>query len=238
RRLLDVQALDTKIDQATHRRGHVEAAVRLARLTEQREAALEAAAAADAELSDIRRELTRAEDDVEKVKARRIRDQGRLDQGSGGAKELVALQHEVEALDRRMSDLEDAELEVMERVDSAAEVAGLARAVTERVDRELEAVGVEVAAAYAEIDGEVAGVRSERERAAAGLDGPLVALYERLRASRGGVGAAQLRGKRCEGCRLELTPADLEHIRAASPDEVIRCEECGRILVRMEDSGL
>ena len=68
----------------------------------------------------------------------------------------------------------------------------------------------------------------------AGLDAGLVALYERLRGQLGGSGAAALRGSRCEGCRLELNPLDLEQIRARPVDAVVRCEECGRILVRTD----
>ncbi|MDR1295484.1 MAG: C4-type zinc ribbon domain-containing protein, partial [Bifidobacteriaceae bacterium] len=103
---------------------------------------------------------------------------------------------------------------------------------------EIARVQLEVEAAYGGIDAEMAGLREQRAAAVDGLDAGLVALYERLRVSRGGLAAAPLRAKRCEGCRLVVNPADLEYIRAASPDEVIRCEECGRILVRLEDSGL
>jgi predicted nucleic acid-binding Zn-ribbon protein len=237
-RLLDVQAIDTRIDRAVWRREHLEAAARLAELREQRQRAGESLAMAVAELGDVQRELAREEAEVEKVKARRQRDQTLLDAGAGGAKELVALQHELEALGRRLSDVEDAQLEIMERVDAAERLADAARAVVEALDRNIGEVGAQVDAAYAEIDAEVAALRGERSAAAEGLDAALVTLYERIRASRGGVGAAALRARRCEGCSLVLNPADLEHIRVASPDEVIRCEECGRILVRVEDSGL
>ena len=66
----------------------------------------------------------------------------------------------------------------------------------------------------------------------------LLALYDRIRASSGGVGAAALQHGRCEGCRLSLSPVALNAIRAAAPDAVLRCEECSRILVRVPDSGL
>jgi predicted nucleic acid-binding Zn-ribbon protein len=37
---------------------------------------------------------------------------------------------------------------------------------------------------------------------------------------------------------VRFPDAELAVIRAAAEDEVIRCEECQRILVRTEDSGL
>ena len=92
-------------------------------------------------------------------------------------------------------------------------------------------------AELAEIDSEVAAVTAQREQAAAGLDAGLVALYERIREQQSGLGAAALRGRRCEGCRLELNPTDLERIRTAPADEVVRCEECRRILVRVPESA-
>jgi predicted nucleic acid-binding Zn-ribbon protein len=238
RRLLDVQGFDTAMDRATHRREHLEAAVQLQSLNEQEAGARESLAAVRAELGDVQRELARAEEDAAKVKARRERDRGRLDDGAGGAKELVALQHEVEALDRRLVALEDTQLEIMERAEAASKLVETAQAVVERLAQEVSRVGAQVTQSYGEIDTEIEGLRKERTAAAAGLDQALMALYERLRSNRGGIAAAQLRAKRCEGCRLQLTPADLEYIRAASPDELIRCEECGRILVRTEDSGL
>ena len=88
----------------------------------------------------------------------------------------------------------------------------------------------------AAIDSESSQVSAERTRAADGIDASLLALYDRLRGQLGGVGAALLRGNRCEGCRLELNPLDLDTARSAAEDQVVRCEECGRILVRQPAS--
>jgi predicted nucleic acid-binding Zn-ribbon protein len=65
-----------------------------------------------------------------------------------------------------------------------------------------------------------------------------VALYDKLRETKNGVGAALLRARRCEGCMLDLDNAELATIRAAADDDVIRCDECSRILVRTAESGL
>ena len=83
-----------------------------------------------------------------------------------------------------------------------------------------------------------AKLNSEREPAAADIPTELLALYDRLRQNKGGVGAAALRARQCGGCRLSLDNAELAVIRKAPSDEVIRCEECQRILVRTSESGL
>ena len=73
---------------------------------------------------------------------------------------------------------------------------------------------------------------AERKVTATGVPADLLALYERIRAQKGGVGAAILRARQCTGCSLQLNAADLGVIAKAPLDEVLRCEECDRILVR------
>jgi uncharacterized protein len=187
---------------------------------------------------DVQREVAKAEADVQLVRDRAARDQARLDSGQGTAKDLQALQHEVASLARRQGELEDVELEVMER----------AEALEARV-RELEAARAELTVkvdaleaardkALADLDAEAAQVSANRANVVPGVGEDLVALYEKIRANSGGVGAAALHQRRCEGCRLELNQVDINRIRAAADDEVLRCEECRRILVRTSESGI
>jgi hypothetical protein len=88
------------------------------------------------------------------------------------------------------------------------------------------------------LDADLEQTRSARDKLAADVPPDLLALYERLRANHNGVGAAELSHGRCGGCRLELNQADLRSIAAAAEDDVVRCEECGRILVRTSASGI
>lgn len=195
--------------------------------------------AAETEESDLQREVAKAEADVEAVRARSARDQHRLDTGMvGSAKELEQLAHEIESLAKRRSDLEDVELEVMERLESAQGHLAQLRESQQGLSAQLTDVE---ASRDAELDGigkDVAFIGEQRSSLAAGLPADLLTLYAKLRADHGGVGAAALRQRRCEGCRLELTAVDLGRIKAAPPDEVMRCEECRRILVRTPEAGL
>ena len=158
--------------------------------------------------------------------------------GAVPAKELESLQHEVETLTRRQSDLEDTELEVMEQREDADSRAAAVRAETERVTAARSEAEQARDKSIAEIDAETAADTEARAALAAGLPADLLALYEKVRAASGGVGAAMMRQRRCEGCRLELMGAELRAAQAAPPDEVMRCENCRRILVRTPESGL
>ncbi|WP_240937888.1 C4-type zinc ribbon domain-containing protein [Nocardioides sp. JQ2195] len=189
-------------------------------------------------VDDLTREQKKADRDVEQVRTRRERDRGRIEQGLiSNPKDLQRMNHELESLDRRITDLEDAELEVMEKLEEAQ---------AELVRSEAEEAGVvEKLAALAATRDEKAGETgvalkaaiAAREAAVVGLPEDLLGLYERIREKQG-VGAAALRARQCGGCNMRLNAADLGVIAKAPVDDVVRCEECSRILVRTSESGL
>ena len=177
--------------------------------------------------------------DLEHVKARRVRDRQRLDTGAvGNPKDLERLQHELVALDKRIDDLEEAELDVMERLETAQKDLDQLRSRLADVDQRIATVTESRERRLVDLR-EQAGT-TERDRAARveGLPEDLLALYTRIREQKGGVGAAALRARRCGGCSLELNSAELADIAAKPAEEVVRCDECGRILVRTVESGL
>lgn len=237
-RLLDVQDHDLRLTRLDRRRQTLPEHARVSELEQRQRVIADQVVSARTIAADLTRELAKAEADVEVVRRRAARDRARLDAGQGSAKDLQALQHEVTSLAQRQAVLEDAQLEVMERLEVAQAT------VTGREDEQarLEAECAEVRAArdavLTAIDTEAAGVRRARADAAAGLPADLLALYEKIRETTGGIGAARLRSRRCEGCQMELTPVDLGRFRVAAEDAVLRCEECGRILVRTPETGL
>ncbi|CAM3799394.1 zinc ribbon domain-containing protein [Isoptericola cucumis] len=237
RRLLEVQALDTRLQQLTHQRRSHPSLATIAEL-DKRIADLHGSLVdSRTAVTDLEREVAKAEADVAQVRTRADRDQQKLDSGALSAKDSQALVSELESLARRQSVLEDAELEVMERLEAhQGSLAEVEAAHAELVAARDEAVA-ERDAAWAEIDTTGRQVATERAAAVADLDAGLVTLYDRLRGQLGGTGAAALRGGRCEGCRLELNAGDLAAVRSAAPEQVVRCEECGRILVRLDDAA-
>jgi predicted nucleic acid-binding Zn-ribbon protein len=236
--LLDLQALDTRLDQIAHRKATLPELAQLKVLDAEVSASNDDRVRARTALDDVQREITKADTDVQLVRERSGRNQARMDAGQGTAKDMQALQHEVDSLARRQSALEDIELEVMERAEGLAAEVGRLEAVctglTVRGD-ELRAVSDK---ALAELDAEVEQIGRSRADVVAGVGDDLVALYEKIRASSGGIGAAVLRQRRCEGCNLELNQVDMDTFTAAAQDEVLRCEECRRILVRTSESGV
>jgi predicted nucleic acid-binding Zn-ribbon protein len=227
------------VDQLAHRRRTLAEREELGR-TEVRLGQLrDVLVAAEAAAHDLEVEQRKAESDVEQVRTRAARDQQRLDSGSvGSPRELENLQHEIGSLARRQSDLEDIVLEIMERAEAGQQrLTDLTEQVARAEEQHTE-LAAKVGAAEADLDAEIAKLTEQREPLVATLPSDLVALYEKLRAANNGVGAAALRQHRCDGCRLELDISEINAIRAAPPDAVIRCDSCRRILVRTPQSGL
>jgi uncharacterized protein len=239
RTLLDVQTVDSRLQQLAHRKKNLPQHAELTDVTKRKTELENRRVELDTQVSDLTRDQKKADADVEQVKARRIRDQQRLDAGQvSSPRELEQLQSEIVALDRRISDLEDAELEIMEQLETLQ--SELREVTAEETDLAAKAEAVTTARdeAVGALDAEAAEATGERGRLVADVPEQLLAVYERMRAQSGGVGAAALRRRRCEGCRLELTEADLAGIRSAPEDEILRCPECNRILVRTPESGI
>ncbi|TDO44523.1 hypothetical protein EV643_11521 [Kribbella sp. VKM Ac-2527] len=237
--MLDLQDLDLQLDQVAHKRKSLPEHQALAELAGEKSVVDRELVSADTEVSDLQREQKKADSDVEQVRQRKARNQQRLDSGQvTSPKDLENLQHEIGSLDRRIADLEDAELEVMEKLETAeatqAELRIRADAFAGR-QTELESTRD---AAVKELDEQRAAFGDQRAKVAAELPADLVTQYQKLRERNGGIGAAPLVGKRCMGCRMELSPSDLNRIKAAAPDSVLRCEECGRILVRTAETNV
>jgi len=237
-RLLELADLDAELARLDHRRrGLPEVAELAARQT--RAADLkDALVATETELGDLSREQTRAERDVEQVRTRIDRDRTRLDAGQvSAARELASLQSEIENLHRRQGDLEEVVLELMERRETLESQRDELTTGRDNLGGEMAEVATRRDAAISEIDEQTAKASDQRDSVAAEVPADLLALYDQIRKTKG-VGAAVLRAGRCEGCHLSLNAADLNVIRASAPDEVVRCEECRRILVRTPESGI
>ncbi len=238
RRLLDLQAIDTALQQLAHRRDKLPQIGAIAGLVRDISAMDDVRIRAQVGVDDIDRDIARLEADIDQVRRRAEKDRGRLEAGTGPARELEALQHELVSLGRRQSELEDAELELMETREAAQAklddtITRIAAARNQQATLEAERDQV-----MAEIAKDEEWKSGARKPLAADLPADLVALYDKVRESSGGLGAALLRNGRCGGCRLELAGGERARVRAAAPDDVVRCEECRRIMVRTEESGL
>jgi uncharacterized protein len=238
-RLLDLQDLDSRADQLRHQRRSLPEHARLVELEETRRQLDGEAQDARISVDDLSSEQAKVDADVEQVKARRERDQQRIDQGLiSNPKDIQRMQQEMVSLERRITSLEDDEIEVMERLEEAQRTLDSLTARLTDTAKDIEQTTATRDAKLAEIDQSLGDLDAQRAPLSAELPADLLTLYDRLRESRGGVGAALLRARQCGGCMLDLDNAELATIRAAADDDVIRCEECTRILVRTSESGI
>ncbi|BFU46224.1 zinc ribbon domain-containing protein [Krasilnikovia sp. MM14-A1004] len=236
RRLLDLQAIDTALAQLAHRKRTLPELAELDAVARELSALEDERVRAQVAVDDLDRDISRYEKDIEQVRVRKDRDQQRLDAG-GALREIEGLQHELATLNRRQSELEDAELELMEQREAAEQTLNdVLRRLTEAGERRAAAEGRRDEA-YADIAKEQEFKSSSRGPLAADLPADLLSLYDKIRED-SGLGAALVRSGRCGGCRIELYGADLARVKAAPADDVVRCEECRRIMVRTSESGL
>lgn len=234
RRLIDLQSLDSRLARLTHERAHlpvlsrIEATVGRLR-SNRRDAAVVAGA-----LADAKAEAARAEGEVGQVVRRAAILRERLSSGTAAARDLSAIQGEIDQLGRRQSVLEDAQLTAMEAMESAqAEADRLAAE-----EQEIRAAGRELTATrdaeFVRLDGEIERLRARRAELAGTIDAALLDEYDAARAATGGIGAIALYGRRVEGA-VEISPAEHARIAAAPQDAVIHAEANDVILVRMEE---
>ncbi|UFN44482.1 zinc ribbon domain-containing protein [Nocardioides okcheonensis] len=236
--LLDVAELDRRLAQLRHQRAHLPELAEIAALEQERTALTDQVRDARIVVDDLTVEQAKADREVEQVKTRRERDRTRMDAGQvTNPKDLERMQHELVSLERRIGTLEDAELEVMEALEQAQQTLDGLGIRADDLDRRLAELVTARDEKQAEADAAIAEVTAARGPATDGVPDDLMALYERLREQKG-IGAALLRARQCGGCQLTLDAAELSRIRSAPADEVVRCEECQRILVRTDESGL
>jgi uncharacterized protein len=237
-RLLTLADEDVALTQLAHRRRTLPEAAAVDGALEAERDLSASLVRAETEARDLEREVKRLESDVDVVRQRATRDQQRLEAGGLPAREVTALQHEMDSLARRQGDLEDQELELMERQEAADAALTAAREGQEKSRADLERAEQLRNDALADLADATSRHEAARAEVAAGIPAPLLSLYDRIRQQTGTTGAALLKARQCQGCRIELFGKELAAVRAADPNEVVRCDNCGRILVRTAESGL
>jgi predicted nucleic acid-binding Zn-ribbon protein len=231
--IFELQLLDNEIMQANTKLKSLPEIEQLLHIDKRITAATDELATVKAEADQIALELRRGEVDVETVTDRIKKDEARLASGNATPKELEQLQHEVGTLRKRQETLEEIELEIMVRSEAIT-----ARTNTLTTDlASLETLKAEInqrlTTASGEINTVITNKKSDREKVVVKIEKPLIDLYEKIRTASGGVAAAALVGNKCNGCNLAINAVEMERIKSLAKDELLRCEECRRILVRI-----
>ena len=232
RAILDIQNFDFSHATLTNKAANLPEIALIHSLTIKANNARDLRIAAETELNDVKRELLRAEGDVEQIVTRITRDETRLSSGTGAPKELEQLQHELVSLGARRAELEEIELEIMMRIDVIKERIAEHSEQERTLGGEITELEIKKANALAVIAADLEAVTNERASVAASTSPELITLYEKIRQSNNGTGAAALIGNQCKGCHLTINTIELQRIAGLPDDEVVRCEECRCILVR------
>ncbi|WP_027942257.1 zinc ribbon domain-containing protein [Amycolatopsis taiwanensis] len=237
RQLLELAKVDAELSRVEHRRRTLPELAEIGdaekTLRERRDALVSTQTAA----SDLDREITRQEKEVESVHARGDRDRKLMESGSVAAKQMTDIQHELDTLSRRQTALEDDLLELMERREALEMDARHTGAEVDKAEESLADAKRRRDEALADLDTTQARRAEDRAKLLPKFGDDLLRLYERVREQKG-IGAALMKARRCGACQLELDRSTVAEIKAAPEDEVVRCDNCGAILVRTLESGL
>jgi predicted nucleic acid-binding Zn-ribbon protein len=232
--LLELQKIDSTIDRLDARRRALPEQTELERLEEELSRVEGAYAEQQAIVDEISARQRKLDGDIEIVTTKIGRDESRLYSGEfTNPKELADLQSEVESLKRRKSTLEDQDLEVMEEREQAEKVLAPLKEQIEQLQRKIDEATIRRDRAAGETSTKLEEARAEREQWPPRFDTELLELYNSLRASKGGVGAAALIDGTCQGCHMRLPSQEYESVRKS--EGLVFCDECRRILVVMEE---
>jgi uncharacterized protein len=229
-RLLQLQREDSSLDRSRRRLEQLPEKARLDKLEQQLEELSSDAAVAARNRDDVARVQDRLEGEISALEQKLQREQQRMYSGQvSNPKELSSLQAEVEMLTRRRSGLEDELLESMVARDAAVSTLQALSSEHDELAASVSELGSEVARLSGEIESDVATHQEARDELRSGLADDLIALYEKIRSAKGGIGAAALERDTCQGCHTKLPAREIERLRAESGLQ--RCDNCRRILV-------
>ena len=234
KRLLDLQRVDSAIDRLEQRKADLPEQRALDEIAAQLEEIRSAHAVLKAQMDEIARDQGRLEGDVQMIDDKIKHESERLYGGDiTSPKELASIQAELDALRRRKNHLEDQDLEVMERREGVEKELGELDARVSELEGQSQQAEAARDAAAVEIETELTANGEQRASILPQIPEELLETYEDLRPKRGGVAAAALEGNVCRGCGVSLSPMALDVIKRAGADELPRCENCRRILVRV-----
>jgi uncharacterized protein len=233
RSLLELTEVDAELGRLAHRAKNLAEQTRLEEAQAEHSVANDRLAVLGIALEDLGAQVAKFESEIDAVRQREDRDRALLDGGAVAAKQVTEIQHELETLQRRQASLEDSLLEVMERREELLSQQSDAQARIDELQLKLSEAQRERDGALVQLDQTREVCQTRRAALVEVIDAELVGIYERQR-SHGGAGAGLLQGRRCGACRIEIDRGEIARITAAADDDVMRCPECGAILLRVK----
>ena len=222
---------DRWVERVIAQRNHLPEMAELALLEEELRSLVASLKQAQVDQAPIQKKYSELQDGAEKLRKRSHDIQAKLDSSTANARELSALQTEIEHVRELLSKAEDLELEAfleLEPLDQSVE--NIKAAAQPKMERRAE-LQAQIVSLQATLDDEIISLRSSREVCAAQVQSELLKAYEAAHKRVGISGAAQVDNARCDGCRIELSPLDFDRWKAQPQDSFMACPECGRLLL-------
>jgi hypothetical protein len=229
--LVDLNAIDQNIRKIDHQKKNHPQLMKITELTARLPSIEASIVENDSQINETKKELSRAEVDVENIAKRVEKDNERLNSGETSAKDLTQIQHEIGTLKSKQKELEEVEISILEIIeDLEHKKSGLQEMLTQVKD-EISQLNTLIKDDFSRANSEIAVFTTNRNEVVSKIDKSLVELYEKIRLEHG-IGAGMFSHGTCSSCQIQISPAEISKINALDPEEVIRCENCRCILVR------
>ncbi len=225
-KLFRLQQIDSHFDRVNVRLGEIQ-------LQMKEEEALQKAigheADTNANLQIAKKNLSKAEENVKEQRIKIETNESSLYSGKiRNPKELQDLQNDISSLKRFLAVLEDRQLETMIAFDEAEQEHNLAvQSLSIEQDRfnqnQKSLLDEEHNLQY-----EASNILAERQAATNTLGNDELIIYEQIRKQKRGIAVAKILNKSCSACGSTLNASLYQ--AAFSPNQITRCDTCGRIL--------
>lgn len=230
----DLRALmeaDRWIERVNTQKTHLPEMAELAALEVELRAQLKSLNEAQAALTPVGRAYEESQREGERLRARAEGLDKTLSASTANARELAALQHELQHVRELLERNDDVELEYLVAVEPLDEAVSAVKAAAQPAVARRSELQSAIGALQSSLDDELVSLHQQRVESAAALSPELLTRYEAAFARVGTSGASQVVSGRCDGCRIALSPLDVDHWKGQPEGSFMACPECGRLLL-------
>ena len=231
RLLLDLNSIDQSISKLDYQKKNHPQLMKITELTA-RVPSIEASIVEnDSQITETKKEVSKAEIDVENISKRVQKDKERLSSSETSAKDLTQIQHEIGTLESKQKELEEVQIEFLEKVEDLEHKKRGLQEILEQVKSEISELNTTIKADFEKANKEIANFATERQIVVGKIENELITLYEKIRTEQG-IGAGLFSHGTCNSCQIQISPSEINNINSTDPEEIVRCENCRCVLVR------
>ena len=231
RLLIDLNSLDQSISKLNYQKKNHPQLMKITELTA-RVPSIEASIVEnDSQITETKKEVSKAEIDVENISKRVQKDKERLASSETSAKDLTQIQHEIGTLEGKQKELEEVQIEFLEKVEDLEHKKRGLQEILEQLKAEISELNTSIKDDFEKANKEIANFARERQIVVGKIENELIALYEKIRTEQG-IGAGLFSLGTCNSCQIQISPSEINNINSTDPEEIVRCENCRCVLVR------